>query len=176
MNTDLLWRWLLAPLFTVSSTPVTTFTLLGLVALLVGAWWDTDRIEAGVRRLDRGRPRSTISIYACARVVRHAQWIVVTLIGLNYVGIDLSSFALAGGAVGVGIGFGLQNTFSNFFSGIILLLRKTIKEGDFVDLQFGIQGRVRTIRLRYTRVTTSDVVDVIVPNTEFIKNRVINWT
>ena len=76
----------------------------------------------------------------------------------------------------MGIGFGLQNIFSNFFSGLILLLEKTIKEGDFVDLQSGIRGHVRTIGLRYTRVTTNDDVDVIVPNTEFINNRVVNWT
>lgn len=174
--TDSSWRWLHAPLFTVSNTPVTTFTLLGLALLLVGAWWLTGRIEAGIRRLGKHRPRSATSIYAWARVVRYALWIVVTLIGLNYLGIDLASFALVGGAVGVGIGFGLQNIFSNFFSGIILLLEKTIKEGDFVDLQSGIQGHVRTIGLRYTRITTNDEVDVIVPNTEFINNRVVNWT
>ena len=176
MNLDLLWRWLHAPLFTVSQTPVTTFTLLGLAVLLFGAWWLTGRIEAAIRRLGKSRPRSATSIYAWARVVRYALWIVVTLVGLNYLGIDLASFALLGGAIGVGIGFGLQNIFSNFFSGLILLLEKTIKEGDFVDLQSGIRGHVRTIGLRYTRVTTNDDVDVIVPNTEFINNRVVNWT
>ena len=101
---------------------------------------------------------------------------VATLIGVDYIGIDLTNFALIGGAVGVGIGFGLQNIFSNFFSGIILLLEKTLKEGDFVDLQSGTRGHVREIGLRYTRVTTNDEVDVIVPNSEFINGRVVNWT
>ncbi len=77
---------------------------------------------------------------------------------------------LAGGAVGVGIGFGLQKIFSNFIPGVILLLEKTIKEGDFFDLQSGIHGHVRMIGLHYTRATTSDEVDVIVPNTEFVSN------
>ena len=78
--------------------------------------------------------------------------------------------------MGVGIGFGLQNIVSNFISGIIILLERTLKIGDFVDLQSGVRGQVREIGLRYTRVTTNDDVDVIVPNSEFINGRVTNWT
>ena len=122
------------------------------------------------------RDKSPATIYAWARIVRYAIWGTATLSGLNYLGIDLSTFALIGGAVGVGIGFGLQNIFSNFFSGIILLLEKTLKEGDFVDLPSGPRGRVREIGLRFTRITTNDEVDVIVPNSEFINGRVVNWT
>ena len=81
-----------------------------------------------------------------------------------------------GGALGVGIGFGLQNIFSNLVSGIIILLERTLKVGDFVDLQSGIMGRVSEINMRYTRVTTNDAVDIIVPNSEFINGRVTNWT
>ncbi|AWI74843.1 potassium transporter KefA [Parazoarcus communis] len=91
-------------------------------------------------------------------------------------GIDIASLAIVGGAMGVGIGFGLQNIFSNLVSGIIILLEKTLKLGDFVDLQSGAVGKVTEIGLRYTRVTTNDNVDVIVPNSEFINGRVTNWT
>ena len=76
----------------------------------------------------------------------------------------------------VGIGFGLQNIFSNFISGIIILVEKTLKIGDFVDLQSGVRGTVTEIGMRYTRVTTNDSVDVLVPNSEFINGRVTNWT
>ncbi len=170
------WHWLQVPLFMVGDTPVNALRLLGLVALIVGAWWLTGRIEVAIRRLARHRTTSAGSIYAWARVMRYLIWVVATLLGLNYLGIDLASFALIGGAVGVGIGFGLQNIFSNFFSGVILLLEKTLKEGDFVDLQSGTRGHVREIGLRYTRITTNDEVDVIVPNSEFINGRVVNWT
>jgi small-conductance mechanosensitive channel len=91
-------------------------------------------------------------------------------------GLDISNFALIGGAIGVGIGFGLQGIFSNFISGLILLLEKTLKVGDFVDLQSGVMGRVSEIGMRYTRVTTNDLVDIIVPNSEFINGRVTNWS
>ncbi len=170
------WRWLQTPLFTIGSTPVNAMRMLGLVLLIVGAWWLTGRIELAIRRLAKHRTSSAGSIYAWARVTRYAIWVVATLIGLNYLGIDLASFAVIGGAIGVGIGFGLQNIFSNFFSGIILLLEKTLKEGDFVDLQSGTRGHVHEIGLRYTRITTNDDVDVIVPNSEFINGRVVNWT
>lgn len=83
---------------------------------------------------------------------------------------------MIGGALGVGIGFGLQNIFSNFVSGIIILLERILKVGDFVDLQSGVMGRVSEINMRYTRITTNDAVDIIVPNSEFINGRVINWT
>jgi small-conductance mechanosensitive channel len=90
--------------------------------------------------------------------------------------INLSSLALVGGAIGVGIGFGLQNIFSHFISGLVLLLEQTLKVGDFVDLQSGVSGQVSEIGTRYTRITTNDAVDVIVPNSEFINGRVTNWT
>ena len=173
---DTIRHWLQVPFITIGKTAVTAQLVLGLVILLFGAWWITAQIEGAIRRLARQRDRSAASVYAWARVIRYTIWILVTIVGLNYLGIDLSSFALIGGAIGVGIGFGLQNIFSNFFSGIILLLEKTLKEGDFVDLQSGPRGHVREIGLRYTRITTNDEVDVIVPNSEFINGRVINWT
>ncbi len=173
---DVVRHWLELPFFTVGKTPINAERLIGLFLLLFGAWWLTGRVEGGIRRLAAHRAKSAASIYAWARVLRYAIWILVTIVGLNYLGIDLTSFALIGGAVGVGIGFGLQNIFSNFFSGIILLLEKTLKEGDFIDLPSGPRGHVREIGLRYTRITTNDEVDVIVPNSEFINGRVINWT
>lgn len=170
------WHWLQSPLFVIGNTPVNAARVLGLVLIVVGAWWLASSIERAIRRVALKRSTGSGSIFAWARITRYTIWVVATLVGLNYLGIDLASFALVGGAVGVGIGFGLQNIFNNFFSGIILLLEKTLKEGDFVDLQSGIRGHVREIGLRYTRVTTNDEVDVIVPNSEFINGRVVNWT
>lgn len=176
IDLEKIWGWTLAPLFTVGGTPISLARVAGLVVLVFGAWWLTGKIEKEIRRLAAKRPDSAGIVYIWARITRYAIWVIATLIGLNYLGINLASFALLGGAVGVGIGFGLQNIFSNFFSGIILLIEKTLKEGDFVDLQSGTRGTVREIGLRYTRITTNDDVDVIVPNSEFINGKVVNWT
>ncbi|MEO8223224.1 MAG: mechanosensitive ion channel domain-containing protein, partial [Gammaproteobacteria bacterium] len=78
--------------------------------------------------------------------------------------------------IGVGVGFGLQNIVSNFVSGLILLVERSLKVGDFVDLQSGVRGRVVEIAMRYTRVSTNDSVDILVPNSEFVNGRVTNWT
>lgn len=163
----------------IGGTMVTPARLIGLALMMVGVWWLASLLERGLRRLARRgsmHADSAASVYAWARVARYTVWILGTVVGLNYVGVDLSSLTLIGGAIGVGIGFGLQNIFSNFISGIIILLEKTLKVGDFVDLQSGVRGHVREFGLRYTRVTTNDAVDVIVPNSEFISGRVTNWT
>ncbi|MDH3320384.1 MAG: mechanosensitive ion channel [Betaproteobacteria bacterium] len=171
--------WMSVPWFTLGDTPVSASRLLGLVVILVAVWWLASLLESGIRRVATqrsGHAQSAPSVYMWSRVLRYTVWIVGTLVGLSYIGFDMTSFALFGGAIGVGIGFGLQNIFSNFISGIIILLERTLKVGDFVDLQSGVRGSVREIGMRFTRITTNDEVDIIVPNSEFINGRVTNWT
>lgn len=167
------------PWFTLGDTPVSPGRLIGLIVIILLVWWIAELLERGIRRIALGaadRKKSASTVYAWARVLRYAVWIVGTLVGLNYIGFSLSSLALFGGAIGVGIGFGMQTIVANFVSGIVILLERTLKVGDFVDLQSGVRGHVSEIGLRYTRVTTNDDVDVIVPNSEFINGRVTNWT
>jgi potassium efflux system protein len=98
------------------------------------------------------------------------------MVAMSAVGINLTALHVLSGAIGVGIGFGLQSIFSNLMAGIIILIEGTIKVGDFVELESGVVGEVREIDIRSTRVTTNDNVDILVPNAEFINNRVTNWT
>jgi small-conductance mechanosensitive channel len=96
-------------------------------------------------------------------------------LGLEFVGIGFGALALFAGVIGIGIGFGLQNLASNFISGITILFERPIKKGDFVDAG-GLEGRVEEIRTRATTLVTRDKVSVIVPNSEFIGGRVVNWS
>src|SRR5215213_2381499 len=178
MDWDTIWAWLNLPWVTVGETDITLGTIAGLLFMVVFVWWFSLTLEKGLRRVAlHGRAHATSStVYAFTRLVRYVVWIVGTVIGLNFMGFDLTSLAFLGGAIGVGIGFGLQNIFQNFISGIIILVEKTLKIGDFVDLQSGVRGTVTEIGMRYTRVTTNDAVDVLVPNSEFINGRVTNWT
>jgi small-conductance mechanosensitive channel len=178
MDLETLWAWIYTPWITIGETDITLARLAGLVFILVAVWWLSSLLEKGLRRVAmRGHHQAASStVYAFTRLVRYVVWIVGTLVGLNYLGFNLASLAFLGGAIGLGIGFGLQNIFSNFISGIIILVEKTLKIGDFVDLQSGVRGTVEEIGMRYTRISTNDHVDILVPNSEFINGRVTNWT
>lgn len=153
--------------------------LLGLMLLLVTVWVLSKWVEAAIRRVADRRVRELgdhSGAYTLARVLRYIILVTGVMWGLSVAGVDLTSLALFGGAIGVGIGLGLQSLVSNFISGIILMLERSLKIGDFVDLQSGVRGTVVEITMRYTRVSTNDHVDVLVPNSEFVNGRVTNWT
>ncbi|GHA47427.1 mechanosensitive ion channel protein [Amylibacter ulvae] len=97
------------------------------------------------------------------------------LFSLRAVGFDLGSLALLSGAIGLGIGFGLQKIVSNLISGIIILLDKSIKPGDVISLD-GTFGWITQLGARYASITTRDGREYLVPNEDFITNQVINWT
>ena len=171
--------WSARPWFRLGNTDITLLRVVGLIVILCFFWWFASLLERSLRQMVRAGKMVKLSepaIFALTRIVRYLVWILGSIVGLAYLGFDLASLAIVGGAMSVGIGFGLQNIFSNLVSGILILIEKTLKVGDFVDLQSGVVGKVTEIGLRYTRVTTNDNVDVIVPNSEFINGRVTNWT
>lgn len=176
-----IWRqlhtWSSFPLFTVGETPVSTAGLFRVLVILVAAWWLSKAVRHALARVaQHWQGMSPASVYALGRVVHYALMVLGLLIGLSTIGIDFSNLALLFGALGVGIGFGLQNMVSNFVSGLIILFEKSLKVGDFVELESGVVGEVREINMRSTRITTNDNIDILVPNSEFVNGRVVNWT
>lgn len=163
------------PLFEIGKTDITLLRIVGMAAILLLAWKLSGAVRRSISRMTVD-PKNDPGVYLLQRISGYLVWVIGVLLALNFMGFELSSLAFLGGAVGVGLGFGLQNILNNFVSGIIILFEKTIKVGDVVDLQSGVTGVVIEINLRYTRITTSDLMDVLVPNSEFISGRVVNWS
>ena len=103
-------------------------------------------------------------------------FVVIFLLLLNVMGINLTALAVFGGAVGVGLGFGLQAIASNFISGVIILLDRSVSLGDYVEISDGRAGTVRELNMRSTTLETFEGKDIIVPNEKFIVESIVNWT
>jgi small-conductance mechanosensitive channel len=145
------------------------------VLLLLALWAATGTSNFLDRRL-RSYPDLTPSIQVLlGKLLRIALITFAVLVVLSSVGIDFSALALFSGAVGVGVGFGLQKIVSNLVSGIILLADKSIKPGDIITLGDN-WGWVDTMGARYTSVVSPDGREYLIPNEDFVTQRVINWS
>ncbi|MCM5682713.1 mechanosensitive ion channel [Schlegelella sp. S2-27] len=110
---------------------------------------------------------------AIGSIVRYVVLIVGVLVILQNAGINLTTFNVVAGALGVGVGFGLQNVFSNFISGLIVMFERPIKVGDRIEVA-GVEGVVHEIGARRTTVVTNDNVAILLPNQRFITDNVVN--
>jgi len=161
------------PLPGISLTLVQIFLL---VALLLGIFWISARTKSFLFNrflVNSGLDRSLQ--YAIAQIVSNIVLVVGVFIVLDNAGIHLGTLTVFAGAVGVGIGFGLQNVASNFISGLVILAERPITIGDRVEVA-GVAGQVQQIRARSTVILTNDNITMIVPNTKFIDSPVTNWT
>jgi small-conductance mechanosensitive channel len=113
--------------------------------------------------------------YLVSRMAGYLVLVLGLLVALQTAGLNLSSLTVLAGALGVGIGFGLQNIVHNFVSGLILMGERAIQIGDRVEVG-GTLGRVMRIGARATAIQTNDNISIIVPNSEFVTNRVVNWS
>jgi small-conductance mechanosensitive channel len=169
-------RVLLWPLFTIGKLPLTPLFLIKCTVFLIALSLFSRLFQNFLARevltrtsMDRGHQ------YAFVRVSGYVIFALGLVIGLDTTGLNLSSLVVVGGALGVGIGFGLQNIVANFVAGIVILWEGPIKLGDFIDIG-NTHGEVIRIGARGTWVRTFDNEVIIVPNSEFINSRVANWT
>jgi small-conductance mechanosensitive channel len=163
-------------LFRVGGTSFTVILLVlllaGLVLIFVGSKYLQRLVSQHLlrrTRLDMGARE------AVGTIVRYIAVVLGFLILLPTAGINLSVLAVVAGAVGIGVGFGLQTIADNFISGIIIMFERPIKVGDRIEVG-DVHGQVTAIKARATTVLTNDNISVIVPNSRFISENVVNWT
>ncbi|MEY2560325.1 MAG: potassium-dependent mechanosensitive channel [Verrucomicrobiota bacterium] len=167
------------PLLWTSPVPGLSLSLLQiflLIALLIGVFWFSSRTKRFLFNrflVKSGLDRSLQ--YAIAQIVSNLVLVIGIFLVLENTGIHLGALTVFAGAVGVGIGFGLQNIASNFISGLVILAERPITIGDRVEVA-GVVGQVQQIRARSTVIVTNDNISMIVPNSKFIDSPVTNWT
>jgi small-conductance mechanosensitive channel len=160
-----------------SGLNITVGALLAAVLAVVLAWLASILLQRALKRYgDRNANANQAALYTISRLTHYVLLTIGFLLALELAGIPIGRFAVFAGALGVGLGFGLQAIFSNFVPGLILLFDRSLKVGDFVELDAEMRGTVRAIDIRATRITTNDNIDVLVPNSEFVTGRVVNWT
>jgi len=162
-----------APLPGISLSLVQIFLL---VALLVAVFWISSRTKRFLFNnflVNSGLDRSLQ--YALSQIISNAVLVIGIFVVLENTGIHLGTLTVFAGAVGVGIGFGLQNITSNFISGLVILAERPITIGDRAEVA-GVTGQVQQIRARSTVILTNDNITMIVPNSRFIDSPVTNWT
>ena len=146
--------------------------VLSLAMLLWAATVASNLFERRITRVSEITPRARVLL---GKLIKATLVTLAVVLSLTSIGIDLTTFALFTGALGVGVGLGLQRTVSNLFSGIVLLLDKSIKPGDVIEVG-GTYGWVSSLGARYVSVETRDGTEFLIPNEDIITHQVVNWS
>jgi len=163
-------------LFTLGSSDFTTKTFLWLVLSLLLLFFFAGKIKSLL--VKKIFPRYNIDVGVAESVGKVIQYILIVvgfIVIFQTTGIDLSALGVLVGALGVGIGFGLQGITNNFISGLIILFERPVKVGDRVEIE-GLEGNIIKVSGRATTILTNDNIAVIVPNSDLINKRVVNWS
>lgn len=171
-----IWSVITMPLFNLGASPISLGTvfyfLLAFVILIIFSNKLRDFLEA---RILNNTQLSAATSHSIGVISRFVVVLIGAMVIVQTAGIDLSALGLLAGALGVGIGFGLQNITDNLISGVIILFEKPIKVGDRIEVG-DVEGDVTNISFRATTVITNDNISIIIPNSEFISGKVINWS
>lgn len=163
--------------FGVGNFKISLFSLIkGLITLIILYGVASFISRTGEKYIKRIRNLDASNRSLLIKAFQISIYFILFLLALEILGVDFKTIALLGGAVGIGLGFGLQKITSNFISGLILLFEKSVEEDDLVELDGNITGFVRDINARYTLVETFENREIMIPNEDFITSRVTNWT
>ncbi|MEW6982367.1 mechanosensitive ion channel family protein [Colwelliaceae bacterium 6471] len=135
-------------------------------------------LQKGFKRLaiSKGGVVAPTQLYVIGRFIHYLVLFIGLLVALTALGVKMTELAIIASALGIGIGLGLQGMVNNFVSGLVILLEKSLKVGDFIEVGTGIVGEVIEIHMRATLIRTNDNVDILIPNADLVSGMVTNWT
>jgi len=164
------------PIVLIGQTNVTLGGVFSAILVLLSAFFISALVQRTLTNsMTKKLNLSTGMSYALRRILHYIIVFFGAILAAQCIGLNLGSLAVVFGFLSVGIGFGLQNITSNFISGLILLIERPVSVGDFVSVE-NQMGRVKNINMRSTTISTRDNVSIIVPNSKFIEDSVINWS
>jgi small-conductance mechanosensitive channel len=168
LNTEL-WK--------LGGSAVTVSSLLTAIAIFIGALavaWLFKRFVERMRK--HSKAAGAPAIYVAGQAGRYLIVFIGLLLAGSAMGVNLSSLSLFAGALGVGIGLGVQDIFKDFIAGLVLLFDRSIEVGDFIELETGASGEIRSVGARATTLITNDNVAVLIPNSMLLRDQLTNWT
>lgn len=164
-------------LFVFNERPISLFSLFKALVFIVVGFFIGMFYKRWINRISNRWPdMSQMSIRLASNIGYYVIITISFIIAIGSLGIDMTSLSLIAGALSIGIGFGLQTVVSNLIAGIILMFERTIRIGDVIEISDTLRGRVTDMRIRSTTIKTFDNIDIVIPNSSFIQNNVINWT
>ena len=164
-------------LFKINETPITLMPLLRLIIIVLIGYLVSKMVRFIIHRVESRRKVEKSSVFFILdKLIHYLIIFVATIAGFTTLGIDFTNLTLIAGALSVGIGFGLQNIVSNFVSGLTIMFERSLKVGDYIEMEDGYTGTVMEINARSTRINTNDNIDVVIPNSDLVTNKIINWT
>lgn len=164
------------PLIDSLSMRITTLDLLKVIVVLLIAWVLVQIATKILEKRAQEKSKSNAGRYfAFAQLIKYLIYTLCIVVILDLMGVNMTMFKTGSAALLVGLGFGLQHTFNDFVSGIIILFEGTLQVGHIVEIQT-VVGRVKHIGLRTSRIETRDGVTIIVPNSKLVSDNVVNWS
>lgn len=165
-----------AKIFTLGGSVLTVGGLVSGAVIIAVAVLLSWLITRAVRRVRLRAHKSAQALYLLEKLAGYGMVVMGVIVGLSAAGLNLSSVAVFAGAIGIGVGLGLQGVVKEFVSGIFLIFDRMASVGDYVELEDGTRGAIAEIGPRATRIRTNDNVNIIVPNSHLIEGTVTNWT
>jgi small-conductance mechanosensitive channel len=164
------------PLFRFGGAAVTLGGIATGVVVFIVAWALSRLVSRSLCRLRERSSRSAGLLYVLEKLASYGLIVVGAFVGLSAAGLNLSSLAVFAGAIGIGVGLGLQGVVKEFVSGLFLIFDRMLSVGDYVELEGDTRGVIAEIGPRATRIRNNDNINILVPNSRLIEGRVINWT
>jgi small-conductance mechanosensitive channel len=176
-----IWSALNHPILVLGKSSITLWLIILNLILIVVFLFVIAKLKNWLISALSTRPGVNISNWRAAITLGYYAVLGIGMVGiLQSSGLDLSLFTVLTGAIGIGVGFGMQSIFSNFISGVIILIEKPLKLGDRIEIADAagnsVAGNVHSISVRATTIITNENVSIIIPNADFISKQVINWS